>query len=98
MLTKLKSRFIRKGDSRVAEIYASLRSITLETSIDIYNFTAKLRTFNDKLVAIYDNYTLQKWEMNLYFINNLINAYNSFTIGLLIVDNDFIEIGNEMDW
>ena len=45
MMTELKNRFTRKGGSRVAEIHASLRSTTLETSTDIHDFAAKLRTF-----------------------------------------------------
>ena len=98
MLTELKSRFTRKGGSRVAEIHASLRSTTLETSTDIHDFAAKLRTFNDELAAIHDDYALRKWEMNLHFVDNLTDAYDSFTTGLLTADNDFIEIGNEMDW
>ncbi len=98
MLTELKNRFTRKGGSRVAEIHASLRSTTLETSTDIHDFAAKLRTFNDELAAIHDDYALRKWEMNLHFVDNLTDAYDSFTTGLLTADNDFIEIGKEMDW
>ena len=97
-MTELKNRFTRKGGSRVAEIHASLRSTTLETSTDIHDFAAKLRTFNDELAAIHDDYALRKWEMNLHFVDNLTDAYDSFTTGLLTSDNDFIEIGKEMDW
>ena len=98
MLDELKNRFTRKGGSRVAEIHASLRSTTLETSTDIHDFAAKLRTFNDELAAIHQDYALRKWEMNLHFVDNLTDAYDSFTTGLLTADNDFIEIGSEMDW
>ena len=98
MFTELKARFTRKGGSRVAEIHASLRSTTLETSTNIHDFAAKLRTFNDELAAIYDDYALRKWEINLHFVDNLTDAYDSFTTGLLTADNDFIKIDKEMDW
>ena len=98
MMEELKSRFTRKGGSRVAEIHASLRATTLETSTDVHDFAAKLRTFNDELAAIHEDYALRKWEMNLHFVDNLTDAYDSFTTGLLTADNDFIEIGKEMDW
>ncbi|KAI4211005.1 MAG: hypothetical protein L6R36_009509, partial [Xanthoria steineri] len=50
------------------------------------------------LGSIYKDYTLRKWELNLYFVDNLTDAYDNFTERLLTSDRDFIEIGREMDW
>ncbi|KAL8809202.1 MAG: hypothetical protein Q9223_007954, partial [Gallowayella weberi] len=97
-MEELKSRFTRKGGSRVAEIHSALRSTTLDTSKDIHDFAATLREHNDELAAIHPDYALRKWEMNLHFVDNLTDAYDNFTTGLLTADEDFIEIGNEMDW
>ena len=98
MVDELRQRFTRKGGSRVAEIHAALRATTLETSKDIYDFASKIRQYNTELGSIYKDYTLRKWELNLYFVDNLIDTYDNFTERLLTSDRDFIEIGREMDW
>ncbi|KAL8654316.1 MAG: hypothetical protein Q9226_003478 [Calogaya cf. arnoldii] len=97
MIDELKRRFTRKGGSCVAEIHSALRGTTLDTSKDIYDFAAKLRQFNTELAAIYPDYALRKWEMNLHFVDNLTDAYDNFTERLLTSDRDFIAINNEMD-
>ena len=98
MMTELKARYTRKGGSRVAEIHTQLRATTLETSTNIHDFAAKLRICNDDLAAIHPQYALRKWEMNLHFLDNLTDAYDTFTTNILTSDDDFIEIDDEMDW
>ena len=98
MITELKNRFIKKDGFRVTEIHEKFRSITLKIFIDIHDFVAKLRIYNDDLTIIHSDYAFRKWEMNLHFVNHLTDAYDSFITDLLTADNDFIEIGKKMDW
>ena len=98
IIIELKSKFTRKEGSRVIEIHVALRGTTLKTSSNIHDFAIKLRTLNDDLRAIYDEYILRFWKINLHFVDNLTNVYDSFIINLFIVDDNFIVIDEEIDW